>query len=526
MPMTLNDLPHDGLAADIAVVGAGVAGQTIAKALANRGREVLLIESGGDDYDPQVQRLAAGENAGIDYYPLDETRLRFFGGTAAIWGGRSCRLDAIDFEARDWVPNSGWPFAADALAPYYDRAEAMLGIAAVTGAGLHSQTPHLDPAQVDCRLWRFDTDADRFTFARRSDVTGHKRIRILCHATATQIALGADGRAVESLTLAALDGTTRLVRPRQLVLACGGIENARLLLLSDDVAAGGIGNGHDWVGRCFMEHMHGRGGTIRTHRPEALLRLSQFFCDQDVLTMASLRPSEAVQRARGGLNTSFTIAARKTKGGRRDLIDRGFRIARDNFATPGKAWRDRFTALRAWSRETQLRVDPWRPGALVRMGLREVSLLLRAEQVPNPASRVTLSAARDALGLRATRLDWRLSPLDRHGARVAVEAFAEALGRAGLGELKPAAWLGEEGANWEFDPLVGKHWIGGYHHMGTTRMANEPKDGVCDADGRVHGIANLTIAGSSLFPTCGWANPTLTIMALALRQAEKLDAPS
>lgn len=523
MPVTLNDFPASGIVADVAVVGAGVAGQTIAKALADAGREVLLIESGGGDYDPDVQQLADGETAGVPYYPLLETRLRFFGGTAAIWGGRSCRLDPIDFEKRDWIEHSGWPFAAETLAPYYDRAEAMLGVGG-THACLPPGAPRLDPDFVDCRPWRFDTRADRFTLARREDIASHPRIRVLCHATATHIGLAGDGRRVETLDLVSLDGKKRTVRPRELVVACGGIENARLLLLSDDIAQGGIGNGSDWVGRCFMEHMHGRGAIVRTGVPERLLLLSQFFKDGGVLTMPSLRPSEAFQRARRGLNTSFTIAARKKRGASLPLIDQGFRLARDNFATPVKSWRGRFIALRDWSRGAQLRLDPWRPGALVRMGLRDVSLVLRAEQAPNRDSRMMLSNQRDALGLRATHLDWRLSALDRHGAAVAVEAFSEALARAGLGNTLPSDWLkGSE--DWEFDPLVGKHWIGGYHHMGTTRMAHDPAQGVCDADGRVHGVANLSIAGSSLFPTSGWANPTLTIIALALRQAERIAVP-
>lgn len=518
MATTLHDLPVGGMQVDVAVIGAGVAGQTIAAALADAGRHVLLVESGGGDYHPAVQALADGDSAGLDYYRLDEARLRFFGGTAAIWGGRSCRLDPIDFERRDWVPLSGWPFGADVLAPWYDAAEAMLGFAPVA-----TMPPGpFDPALVAGRLWRFDLEADRFTLARRPDIADHPRIRLLCHATAVHLGLAPDGARVESVTLSDLGGTRREVRPQQLVIACGGLENARLLLLSDDVACAGVGNGNDWVGRCFMEHPHGRGATIVTDRPEALLRATQFRRDHHCLTMPSLTPSEAVQRARGGLNTSFTLAARKPVGGSPTLIDRGFRLARDNFATPVRRWRGRFTALRDWSRRAQLRVDPWRPGALVRLGLRDVSAVLRAEQVPDPASRVTLSAERDPLGLRRTCLDWRLNALDKHGARVAIDALAEAVARAGLGEVRIAPWLEEPGPDWAFDPMVGKHWIGGFHHLGTTRMADDPRKGVCDGWGRVHGVANLTIAGSSLFPTGGWANPTLTIMALALRQAERI----
>lgn len=522
MTVNISDLSGDGIAADVAVIGGGVAGQTIAKALADRGREVLLVESGGADFDPVVQRLAEGENAGLDYYPLDHARLRFFGGTAAIWGGRSCRLDPIDFEKREWVPMSGWPFAAGALAPYYTAAEKMLGIAVESGGDDWRERASLDPALVSSRLWRFDTQGDRFTLARRGDITSHPRIRVLSHATATQLALAPGGDAVESVTVAGLDGARREIKSRHVVVACGGIENARLLLLSDDVTPGGIGNTRDWVGRCFMEHMHGRGATISSSCPEKLLRLTTFFEQGGVLSMHSLTPSEAVQRATCGLNTSFTIAAVKSRGSRPAIMNRCFNYARANFAPPQRRWRGGFNALRDLSRAAQLRLDPWRPGALVRTGFREIAMILRAEQAPNPDSRVTLSQMRDALGLRGTKLDWRLTELDKHGARVAVDALGEALCGSGLGNLRREGWLDEFGTPWEFDEAIGRHWIGGYHHMGTTRMADDPADGVCDGFGRVHGVANLTITGSSLFPTSGWANPTLTIMALALRQAEHI----
>jgi choline dehydrogenase-like flavoprotein len=151
-----------------------------------------------------------------------------------------------------------------------------------------------------------------------------------------------------------------------------------------------------------------------------------------------------------------------------------------------------------------------------------LTLVLRAEQAPNPDSRVTLTGERDTAGVPRIALDWRMSPLDRVSAAELVRAFGDELQRLGLGRAEPAEWLGRTDADWVSDPLVSVHPLGGYHHMGTTRMAEEPRRGVTDKDGRVHGLPNLWVAGSSLFPTGGWANPTLTILALALRQADRL----
>jgi choline dehydrogenase-like flavoprotein len=167
-------------------------------------------------------------------------------------------------------------------------------------------------------------------------------------------------------------------------------------------------------------------------------------------------------------------------------------------------------------------VDPLRPWLLHKAGKLDLALLVRAEQAPNPDSRVTLGTERDALGLPRPRLDWRLSPSDVHSVAVLVETLRAEFERLGLGRVEPAAWLADAAGGWRTDPLISAHPIGGYHHMGTTRMADDPRRGVTDGRTRVHGLGNLYVAGSSLFPTSGWANPTLTIVALALRTADEV----
>jgi choline dehydrogenase-like flavoprotein len=134
-----------------------------------------------------------------------------------------------------------------------------------------------------------------------------------------------------------------------------------------------------------------------------------------------------------------------------------------------------------------------------------------AEQAPNPDSRVVLSRERDALDCPRVALCWRTSPLDKRTAHRAREIFGEELWRAGAGRLQSS--LEGEGKPWP------ARLRGARHHMGTTRMHSDPRRGVVDANCRVHGIANLYVAGSSVFPTSGAANPTLTIVALALRLA-------
>jgi choline dehydrogenase-like flavoprotein len=181
-------------------------------------------------------------------------------------------------------------------------------------------------------------------------------------------------------------------------------------------------------------------------------------------------------------------------------------------------------ATKTAAKWVQRRTDPARPWLLHKLGLRDVALLVRAEQAPNPESRVVLTDRTDPLGLPRLALDWRMTELDVRSVAALVKALDAELRRLGLGRVEIAPWLSDPAGGWRTDPLISAHPIGGYHHMGTTRMSDDPRSGVTDAFGRVHGVANLHIVGSSVFPTSSWANPTLTIAALALRTAQRVAA--
>jgi choline dehydrogenase-like flavoprotein len=295
------------------------------------------------------------------------------------------------------------------------------------------------------------------------------------------------------------------------------------LLASNSVVPAGLGNRHDQVGRYFMEHPHGRGGRIVDG---AARRLLGAFAKRKLagrLIAPLLTPSVKLQEREGLLNTSLTIVPRRPVGASEALVMRAYLQARHQMhPTSGgrKLWQ---TTKRAagW---LQQHTDPARPWLLHKLKRLDVALLLRAEQAPNPESRVKLTAQRDAAGMPRVALDWRTSPLDVWSADRLVAALHRELARLGLGDVEPAPWLFAADKQWRTDSLISAHPIGGYHHMGTTRMSDDPKSGVTDRDGRVHGMSNLFVAGSSVFPTSGWANPTLTIIALSLRLADKVAA--
>jgi choline dehydrogenase-like flavoprotein len=312
-----------------------------------------------------------------------------------------------------------------------------------------------------------------------------------------------------------------IVRARTYVLAAGGIENPRLLLASNSLITTGLGNSNDLVGRFFMEHPHARGGRIVGAAVWNLLKAFSKRRSHDVEFSPLLAPSEQLQEKLGILNGAVTIAARPPEGGKRRLMKQAYLYAKHSMA-PTRKGRGLWKTRRRLGRKVKQLIGPVRPWWSCVRGQWDLALVLRAEQSPNPDSRVTLGADVDAIGMRRVQLDWRMQGQDVQSAAALVDALDRQAAARGVGQVEPASWLRDQTQKWEFDDLVSDHPLGGYHHMGTTRMADDPRRGVTDGDGRVHGVDNLYVAGSSLFPTGGWANPTLTILALSLRTAEQI----
>jgi choline dehydrogenase-like flavoprotein len=480
---------HSTVETNLCIIGAGAAGIAIAREFRDRASRVCLLESGGFTPDGATQRLYGGVSLGQDYFLLSQARTRQFGGSTNCWMGICRPLDADDFEARDWIPHSGWPFDREALLPYYRRAQEVcrLGPFRYEGAEVSSPLlPQLALNDGDVVTRCFHIAPTRFGEVYRDEITSAANIDTYLYANAVEIEPREGGRAVEHIHVKTLDGNDFRVRPGAVVLATGGIENARLLLASHRVQTAGFGNANDLVGRFFMEHPHtvagefiavdsDRWGLYRQHRRGGV----------GVLGLLTL--SEAARRRERLANFTATV------GGERPLVgfEGGISASAAAFARPR---RDApAEALKfAWSNE--------------------------CEQIPNPESRVKLSHDRDALGMNRVTLTWRLTSQDKSSLRRSHEILARELGRSGIGRMKLADALLADDDGWPADV------IGGRHHMGTTRMHADPKRGVVDGDGRVHGVENLFVAGSSVFPTSGSANPTLTVVALALRLADHLKA--
>lgn len=510
---------------DILIVGAGAAGITLARRLRGRGLKIMLIESGGADYNKQTQALYEGTNSGEEYYNLDESRLRFFGGTTAIWGGRCAQLDPIDFEKRPWVAHSGWPIEKQTLLPYYHEAQKALGLPSTDGNIMPGFSDPLKDGRVRTAFWQFDEKFSRFTLPACSDLKEAEDVRILLQASLIALNTNENGQCVTSARIANLKGGAADITAGIIILAAGGLENPRLLLTSRTKAhPDGVGNNSDQVGRYFMEHPHGRAAQILSDTPKALFqRFPSFLRDKRKNRYGLLlRPDEKTQRGREILNTCFTFGVFRHPGQEAELYRKAYNKIKHDMA-PGGFGRGLWSLVKSASRAVQDRIGAQLKARALKNPKYGIYTVMRAEQAPNPDSRVRLSTDKDALGMPRVDLDWQFLDIDKHSVTETMRAFDEDLKDLGLGRVELADWLEDKKITWQFDNLVTSHVKGGYHHIGTTRMGDDPNTSVVDSDCRVHGIDNLYIMGSSVFPTGGWANPTLTILALALRLGDHIE---
>ena len=468
---------------DVCVIGGGPAGITVARKLGAAGHSVGLFEAGGLEFTPQSQEIYAATQAGQPYYPLDGCRLRFFGGTSNHWGGWTRPLDAHDFEPRLHHPMSGWPIAKTDLDPFAEEAADILNL---TPDRTPPDTFRGSAAELIPQLFRFSRPTVRFGEKYQREIEDSRTINVYLNANLVDLRLADGGRTVSESVFRSYERDDPFsVRARVFVLCLGGIENPRALLNTNSQIAAGLGNEHDLVGRYFMEHPHAPVG-------RAVMR--------DPMTwMLVYAPTPELMRSQRILNFGLRIGDFDQWNGAE------FTGAFDP-RPPGCA--ADFDAMLA----AEMRGDP--PPCPAHAG----DVFIACEQSLDPDNRVALTDERDRFGLQKAHLDWRLSETDLRTLKTAAIEAGRLLAEFDAGRMQVIEWLLNDLLP-EADQV-----IGGNHHMGTTRMSNDPRRGVVDADAKVHALDNLYVGGSSVFATSGHANPTYTIVQLALRQAEHLNA--
>ncbi len=554
----------DHITATVAIIGSGAAGLALALDLDRQGIAAVLIEAGGDAVSPAAQDFYRAATISPESHgPTHLYRRRAFGGTTAIWGGRCIPFDPIDFEARDWIANSGWPIGHDEVARWYEAAlalcqagpmqfeaaSALPGSAPVMVAGVISPDVILD------RIERFSNPA-HFGKLYRDRIAASQSVRVLIHANVTEILTNAEGTVATGVAVRADEGAAGgpssssggrriTIAAPIVVVAAGGIETPRLLLASQAAKNCGLGNERDLVGRYYQAHIEGEigelqfkvpardvlldyqqspegiycrryiwlspeaqrreriGGLVaRPHHPKIVDPdhrnpvLSAMFLVKDLIVSEYARKmtsTEQAAKARFGNKTHMLYAAHV-----KNIVLGSPRLA-------AFAWK--------WVRKRNL-ASRKLPSVVLRDPRGRYVLDINAEQTPNPDSRIMLSSERDSFGMPRIAVQWRTVPEDyamiARGARAIQRAFAAS-----------------ETVSYEIDDhrfaeeVAACTRIGG-HHIGTARMAVSAEHGVVDANGEVFGTRGLFVSGAATFPTSGFANPTLTIVALALRLGDHL----
>lgn len=521
----------------VCIIGGGAAGLTMALEFERRGIDTIVLESGGYAPDPLTMDLYRGENTGLPYHFGDNYRSRFLGGCSNCWGGWCRPMDAEDFEKREWVAHSGWPFGLDELRPFYERAHRVLRLGPVDydierwvkEIGRHDvRRMPLPSGEVADSMSQFSLPM-RFGKYYRRELKAARHVRIFLHANVVDIECEPDGATVKAVHARTLTGKRFSVQARRVVLASGGIENARILLACNRQHAAGIGNANDLVGRYFMDHprlMSGRLTLNEKWRRNKLYDAMFHYLNRDVRAFgthmaAQLTLSHEAQRREQLLNARVWFASIFPGEG----TPAAEALVRMKFRLHGKVdpVHTFLGDLATLAREPLNAMNFVAARQLQPVGIfkqlhfnmiTDARLQMICEPEPDPDSRVMLSEARDALGMPRVRVHWRLGDQVKRTFDRTFERVAEEIRAAGIAEVKLDP------------PLVGRDWPdsleGTWHHMGTTRMHDSPRQGVVDRHCRIHGMTNLYVAGSSVFPTAGANFPTMTLVALALRMSDHL----
>ena len=538
---------------DVCIVGSGPAGITVAHELRDSGLRIVVLESGVERTTPHGDRLRETRSDGIAI--KDWSRERVLGGASTTWAGLSSPMDDVDLAPRSYLRDSGWPIGPDELSRGYEEASERYGfpppsafeVRGDAGLGRLRAKGDLAPAwrEVDEKLFLAAAEPQDFGRDHRSTFEG-EAVDLLLDATVVELLpdakSGDAGARVSAVRVLTADGREARVEARAFVLATGGIENARLLLLSRGAWPAGLGNSRDQVGRCLMNHPKNYHGFLRFAKPVTSLPYYFGCLEGGFAGYAGLRLPTAVQRERGLLNSyvrlepmfpwtdsqgvealvlfvkrssSFLRSWRRRHGGEvvelRDYSETGddseLQNARKSFLQWAKL---PFVVLGDLPRVLRyLRFRLGRAKPLVRRA--RVRNFMEME--PDPENRVTLAEELDALGNPLPLVTHRCTDRDKASIAAVHDALAGELARLGIGVLEEPLDAGAE--PWPIDQDAS-------HHMGTTRMGTDPATSVCDPDLRLHEVENVFLAGASVFPSSGCANPTYTLVALSIRLARHL----
>jgi choline dehydrogenase-like flavoprotein len=515
---------------DLCIVGSGPAGLSIAKEFVGTNIKVVILESGGKSEEAETQALYEIESIGVPrQMNQDVIRSRILGGSSHIWTGRVAPFDELDFKERSWVPYSGWSISRRSLDPYLVRGGENLGL----GPHCYDEqlwekfrvnppAASLNTSQVHPVFWQFSKHVtnrqEPMRFGQGFMPEGASNIQLILHANVTHLNTNQAGTKLESVEVSTLEGKKACVKARAIVLACGGIENARLMLASNRIVPHGVGNQNDLVGRFLMDHP---GCVLGSFDPDSAQevrdRFGHYWLDDAKgrhVYLHGIALSHKLQEKEQLLNCAAyleTVASEDDAWG--TLRELKTRLKEGKISL--KSYQ---TALNVLTRSPEIGHGLYRRYLKHRPTINKaekVELFCHVEQRPDPDSRVMLSDKVDRLGMPISKLNWKISEQERQSVRRLAHLICDEFNRLGLPKPTLSAWLDQK-EGWE------PNFSDRAHPTGTTRMSDDPTQGVVDSNCQVHGVEGLFVAGSSVFPTAGYANPTLMIVGMSLRLADWL----
>ncbi|WP_420139705.1 FAD-dependent oxidoreductase [Sphingomonas sp.] len=542
---------------DVCIVGTGPAGLTLALELERSGLQIIMIEAGGPQVEPSTQDAYGGEVVNPVHPPSQMYRQRRLGGSSGIWGGRCTPLDELDFVERDHVPFSGWPFPRSEVSPYYSRAQDAVEVGdydyhAATALDDKPLIEGFRDAYVQTSNIERYSPPTRFWPRYREALIRSRNVTVVTGASCIRFDAGDNHAVVQAAECVGKDGRRFTVSARSFVAAVGGLETVRLLEFSK------LGLGSGWLGRNYMCHVeinfaglrlvpHDRGVVYGFEKSSDGIYVKRRFtlssqrqAQLGILNAAArihhpsiLDPDHrdpvlsALFLARKFIIPEyarhFSIANGRGDAGKYSLVDTNpvIRAVTERQGFFGQHVRNVALGLPGLTKFgaswiAQRYIAPRKvPYIALRNANGSYALNIYGEQAPNRDSRVMLGDTVDQNGVPRLKIDWRAQDIDYRTLAYTIREIRRALEESGCGTIEFDDQQLDEDVRAQTVPVGG-------HHIGTARMSDDPRQGVVDRNGLVHGTSNLYVAGAATFPTSGQANPTLTIVALSLRLADHL----
>jgi choline dehydrogenase-like flavoprotein len=512
--------------ADICILGGGVAGIVLANELKDRFSNIIVIESGSESYSQEAQELYSPAKVPTLYPDPSYSRLRFLGGASNHWGNNTSPLSPIDFEKRDWIPNSGWPISYKDIEPYYAKAAKYCGTAEDGYDTKHwlnyfnKKSLTGDSVNLEIGIAKAAMPPVRFFQTHGKPLETSKNITLIKNSNVIDLEFEEKSKEVRNITFNSYSDVNHTVEATQFILCFGGIENARMMSFFNEKYNNKLGNKNDNVGRYFMDHMTVRASHLQTlNRDLFELFEGKLIDSRRILSFFQLSEKALIDNQTTNLRLPLVNASQY------DLSDgiSSFHILSQKFASGN--WPDNFMnhfgnlftdidmVIEAIARKE---FDDTVFDNANKFGGYRIPMMI--EQTPSRDNRIKLGSVKDRYGIPKVEIDWQLTNTDKNLAWKSLELVAREVGAQNIGRMR---LLKERESR-----LFGDQMGFGSHHMGITRMADDEEKGVVDKDLKVFGTENFYIASCSVFPTGGHVPPTMTMVALCVRLAELLKKTS